>query len=52
MARHNANVNLAPAKAIDKVADPAPAFAFTTSVPASYIQWTLVGTNSELMPNI
>ncbi len=35
-ARHRENANLAPANAIDRVADPVPAFAFTTSVPASW----------------
>jgi hypothetical protein len=34
-ARHRANVKRAPANAMDSVAEPAPAFAFTTSVPAS-----------------
>lgn len=35
MALHMETVNLAPANAMDKVADPAPALACTTSVPAS-----------------
>lgn len=34
-ARHRANVKRAPANAMDSVAEPAPALAFTTSVPAS-----------------
>lgn len=36
IALHMETVNLAPANAIDKVAEPAPALACTTSVPASY----------------
>ena len=35
-ARINETAKRAPAMAIDNVADPAPALAFTTSVPASY----------------
>ena len=43
-ARHRANVKRAPAYAMDSVAEPAPALAFTTSVPASCVMQRLVST--------
>jgi len=43
-ARQRENVKRAPAYAMDSVAEPAPALAFTTSVPASCVMQHLVST--------
>jgi hypothetical protein len=48
-ARHRANVKRAPAYAMDSVAEPAPALAFTTSVPASCLMEQLVSTMGKGM---
>jgi hypothetical protein len=47
-ARHRANVKRAPAYAMDSVAEPAPALAFTTSVPASCVMQHLVKCNRSV----